>query len=171
MSGNQRKGQFEPDKVGLMLSSIFLDQLDTHRDLEHSKPWVQGTGPGVYIKPLKVACVTNRNGQQKKIFWNLKRLWKVLHTLRDHHSNVVHSGPLVCYNILPRRNISLPRYLPQTVHASGKPAKSVLERTIYFEQRATEFVYQTAKGLTAWKWVLSRGSLHNSSFCGHSAYS
>ena len=100
MSGIQRKGRFEPDKVGLMLSSIFLDQLDTHRDLEHLKPWVQGTGPGVYIKPLKVACVTNRNGQQKKIFWNLKRLWKVLHTLRDHHTNVVHSGPLVCYSTL-----------------------------------------------------------------------
>ena len=100
MSGIQRKGRFEPDKVGLMLSSIFLDQLDTHRDLEHLKPWVQGTGPGVYRKPFKLACVTNRNGQQKKIFWNLKRLWKVLHTLRDHHTNVVHSGPLVCYSTL-----------------------------------------------------------------------
>ena len=100
MSGIQRKGRFEPDKVGLMLSSIFLDQLDTHRDLEHLKPWVQGTGPGVYIKPLKVVCVTNRNGQQKTDFWNLKRLWKVLHTLRDHHTNVVHSGPLVCYSTL-----------------------------------------------------------------------
>ena len=52
--------------MDLVLSSIFLDQLETH--LEQVKPLVQGKGPGLYCKPLKVACVTNRNGQQKIIF-------------------------------------------------------------------------------------------------------
>ena len=99
MSGIQRKGRF---KSNLIRWSWYFQASSwislTH--LEHLKPWVQGTGPGVYRKPFKLACVTNRNGQQKQIFWNLKRLWKVLHTLRDHHTNVVHSGPLVCYSTL-----------------------------------------------------------------------
>ena len=104
MSGIQRKGRFEPDKVGLMLSSIFLDQLDTHRDLEHLKPWFKTMSTGnrtrcVY-KALESSLCHKQKRSTKKIFWNLKRLWKVLHTLRDHHTNVVHSGPLVCYSTL-----------------------------------------------------------------------
>ena len=142
MSGIQRKGRFEPDKVGLMLSSIFLDQLDTHRDLEHLKPWVQGTGPGVYIKPLKVACVTNRNGQQQKNSGDLKRLWKVLHTLRDHHTIVLQSGPLVCYNTLLEESCTITLTLfPLMLHARGKPAKSILRLEIFLNRESNQFYY------------------------------
>ena len=152
MSGIQRKGRFEPDKVGLMLSSIFLDQLDTHRDLEHLKPWVQGTGPGVYIKPLKVACVTNRNGQQKRSF----ETWRDCEKFCTPYETTIPMSCIAAHwcatiycleETFPYRRY----HLPQTVHARGKPAKSVLERTIYFEQRATEFVLSDSKRVNSMK--------------------
>ena len=97
MSGNQRKGRFKPDKVELILSSIFLDQLDPPGTF---KTMSTGNRTRCVYKALESCLCHKQKRSAKKIFWNLKRLWKVLHTLRDHHTNVVHSGPLVCYSTL-----------------------------------------------------------------------
>ena len=137
-----RKGKLKPDVAAS--PSTILDQLETH--LEHLTPWVQGTGPDTY-KALE-SCLCHKQKRSTKNSGDLKRLWKVLHTLRDHHTIVLQSGPLVCYNTLLEESCTITLTLfPLMLHARGKPAKSILRLEIFLNRESNQYYYdQTAKG-------------------------
>ena len=105
----------------------------------------------------------NRN----KIVKAWRECEEILHTLRDHHTKVLHGGPLECIaEKWQDKQITCIFFtnLVQTL-VSLRTYKSAQMVEVLLLNRVLRSIVSDSKGLTAGKWVLSRGSLHSSSCC------
>ena len=117
----------------------------------------------------RASCFTDRNGQQKQNCESLKRMWRnFAHLTRPPYQSIAwRPTGMHCWKVARHKRITciFSTGLIQTF-VSLRTYKSAQMVEVLLLNRVLRSIVSDSKGLTAGKWVLSRGSLHSSSCCG-----
>ena len=113
-------------------------------------------------------CFTDRNGQQKLDCESLKRMWRnFAHLTRPPYQSIAwRPTGMRCSRVMRHKWITcILSTGPVQALVSLRTYKSAQMVEVLLLNRVLRSIVSDSKGLTAGKWVLSRGSLHSSSCC------
>ena len=117
----------------------------------------------------RATCFTDRNGHQKQNCESLKRMWRnFAHLTRPpYQSNAWRPTGMHCWKVTRHKRITCIFFLDVVrTLVFLRTYKSAQMVEVLLMNRFPRSIVSDSKGLTAGKWVLSRGSLHSSSYCG-----